>query len=984
MNCPRSLCIPFRAALSALFVAFLFGCKSKEEKIAEFLSKAETLMESGQLQEAKEPFEEALSLDHNNKVATDGLARIGEGQGRLRLAYQTLDKLKELDPEDPRTRVRLALLFLRARQFDQAQAECTFALSKEPNDSDAILIFADATDGSPSSAQSAINYLKTLDLSAPSIPIRNAAYGIIFSKIPQYYERAERFYQKALQAYPENPYILNKHAQLLRRTNRPERANESFLASTIHANGDPSFFLEYSLFKKSETQLDQARAILTQGLSIAKQHLPSLVELCKLELETKHYDSAALLVDRILGIDEDHPSGLSFKAKLNRLNNNPVEAVNTLEYAAGLYPRSANIRLELGLAYLATNQTNKAISSLRTARLLGSEPSEINILIAGANFAQEDFTEATVEIREFLGRNPEDTNMWLFLAETLIQKGSLDQAIDIYRDLISKGTEVPSLLYKMGLVQLQEKQLEEAHQSFYQSYKRSDSTFLPACEQLVRIELVRNRTNQALALLDAHEERNEITSKSTFLRGLATLQSGQAEQAQKLFKQAIELDPENAAPYFSLAEIATQQKRFDDAISHIHSYLSLEPQNLRALMTLGDLHEQKQELETAIAYYRKARDIAPDNAPAMNNLAYLYSKTPKTLEQAYNLANKARQLYPVDPIIADTLGWIVYLQGNYKWATPILQGSASSLRNRPEANYHYAKALYAMGEAKEAKSFFEIALSTSNTFHESEDASLRLSLIDKYLKPSQNDSIAQLEGHLKIEPTDPIATIATAKHYRLSGDPQKAIKVLEKALEKYPDNGYLIAELANGYQERGDTDQAFELAKRAYSIVPENSDVLKLLGTIAYQQKQHAWSNVLLLRAKASFPKDPELHFLLARSCLAVGKITQAIEFSKQALSLGNNTQELLDFIEITQALDSGTENVEARTRAKQVLERNGESLPALLYFAEFDASPDQPEAAIDRYKQILAVYQDCFIAKREIALIEAAISAKEDKEEDL
>ena len=54
--------------------------------------------------------------------------------------------------------------------------------------------------------------------------------------------------------------------------------------------------------------------------------------------------------------------------------------------------------------------------------------------------------------------------------------------------------------------------------------------------------------------------------------------------------------------------------------------------------------------------YQKVLEIDKSFAPAANNLAWNYAESNSNLDTAFNLAQKARDLRPNDPAIADTLG----------------------------------------------------------------------------------------------------------------------------------------------------------------------------------------------------------------------------------------------------------------------------------------------------------------------------------------
>ena len=74
----------------------------------------------------------------------------------------------------------------------------------------------------------------------------------------------------------------------------------------------------------------------------------------------------------------------------------------------------------------------------------------------------------------------------------------------------------------------------------------------------------------------------------------------------------------------------------------------------------------------ARAAYEEILRCSPAYVPALNNLAGLLADSPDEIERARQLAEQARSLAPDEAAIADTLGWILYQQGNFTRASALL------------------------------------------------------------------------------------------------------------------------------------------------------------------------------------------------------------------------------------------------------------------------------------------------------------------------
>lgn len=89
-------------------------------------------------------------------------------------------------------------------------------------------------------------------------------------------------------------------------------------------------------------------------------------------------------------------------------------------------------------------------------------------------------------------------------------------------------------------------------------------------------------------------------------------QLGQPDQAEKHFRDAVELDPDHAENYLFYGLLMLSQKRFQDARDNFGRALSINPCFAEALTELGYLLEQDQQLQEAESHYREAIANKPE------------------------------------------------------------------------------------------------------------------------------------------------------------------------------------------------------------------------------------------------------------------------------------------------------------------------------------------------------------------------------------
>jgi tetratricopeptide (TPR) repeat protein len=84
-------------------------------------------------------------------------------------------------------------------------------------------------------------------------------------------------------------------------------------------------------------------------------------------------------------------------------------------------------------------------------------------------------------------------------------------------------------------------------------------------------------------------------------------------------------------------------------------------------MTLGMLYDHEGSFDKGETCYRKALEIEHDFAPAASNLAWNLAQRGSSIDEALRLARIAKEQLPNSPAVMDTLGWIYYLKGNFRF-----------------------------------------------------------------------------------------------------------------------------------------------------------------------------------------------------------------------------------------------------------------------------------------------------------------------------
>lgn len=129
--------------------------------------------------------------------------------------------------------------------------------------------------------------------------------------------------------------------------------------------------------------------------------------------------------------------------------------------------------------------------------------------------------------------------------------------------------------------------------------------------------------------------------------GRQAASAGETAAAEKLWRRALELDPNHFPARFNLGYFYFQQKRFDDAAEHLRRAAELRPDDFNAHYLLGTVEIQRDRREAALESWRRALEIQPENLKLIQVMTVEYGKG-RYYQAAADLAERAVELSPYD------------------------------------------------------------------------------------------------------------------------------------------------------------------------------------------------------------------------------------------------------------------------------------------------------------------------------------------------
>jgi tetratricopeptide (TPR) repeat protein len=197
--------------------------------------------------------------------------------------------------------------------------------------------------------------------------------------------------------------------------------------------------------------------------------------------------------------------------------------------------------------------------------------------------------------------------------------------------------------------------------------------------------------------------------------GAALAQQGQLDAAGTCYEQVLELEPNHVQSLLGLAGIRKKQGNLKAAAASYERALSLDPANSVAHFHLGNVRQRERRFADAVACYRKALEISPDDAGTICNLGNALHEMGQ-LDEAFEYAQRAAEMRPHSAVAQSNLGANLQDLGRLDEAQ-LRFGRAIELEpDRAEFHHNLGSVLRDQGQATRAIEEFDRALELQAEF----------------------------------------------------------------------------------------------------------------------------------------------------------------------------------------------------------------------------------------------------------------------------
>jgi tetratricopeptide (TPR) repeat protein len=391
---------------------------------------------------------------------------------------------------------------------------------------------------------------------------------------------------------------------------------------------------------------------------------------------------------------------------------------------AGNADKSANLRVIRGLAAKHPQLPQAHFAVAQAAALAGDDEAavaaaheaqklrpdwELAVLLEAQVLQKRSPASAAKRLGEFIAAFPDARDARLSYARVLVMEKRLPEARKQFEAVAGASPANPDVIYAVGLLAYQLKDYGAA-----EDYLKRVLALPYRDPEGVRYLLGQMAEEQKLwpRAIEWYEsiKTGDHVMPARMRTASAIAKQGKLDEARAFLKRVAEENPEDAVQAtVAEAQLLRDANRHDDAFALLSEALGKQPEQPDLLYDLALTAEKLERFDLLEAHLRKLIEVKPDHAHAYNALGYSFAERNQRLPEARKLIEKALELSPEDYFIIDSLGWVLYREGD-------LKGAARELRRayggRPDAEIgaHLGEVLWVLGERDEARRIWDEAL----------------------------------------------------------------------------------------------------------------------------------------------------------------------------------------------------------------------------------------------------------------------------------
>ena len=368
--------------------------------------------------------------------------------------------------------------------------------------------------------------------------------------------------------------------------------------------------------------------------------------------------------------------------------------------------------------------------------------------------------------------------------------------------------------------------------------------------------------------------------------------AGQFDKAEISFASALAAAPAYFNALFNLGVMATYTGHHERAHEVLESALRQQPQNVDVLYRLACVEEASRQWEAAVMRLAQAAKLDPRRADVQKLLAVTTSEL-DALEDAAAAWDRYLKLEPNDDIASRERAYTAAKMGKLEQGIAGLEGYLTRHPDDPAGHYELAQAERTV-DMVQALGHLDKALALDPNYLAARMA--RGSLYYQEGKPES--AVKDLEFAASRQPDDATNLDRLGQTYQALDRMADAVRVLRRAAELAPEDSKTLLHFARALADAGQTGESKVVMDRFRQLGPEQKKSVPA-GLVEYlsltPEQRHADYRARVEKAVRDHPEEPDAQVAYLKSLIEDGNADRVATAARRLASLKPGAAVLAD-----------------------------------------------------------------------------------------
>jgi len=739
--------------------------------------------------------------------------------------------------------------YIAQENYVKAAVELRNAVQIDPKNAEAYYLIGQVEEKKQNWQKAFANYAKAAELNPNYVEarLRMAYFYFLGSNL----DKSSEIVEEILKSQPNNAAGKTIRAAIMANKGDMKGAvHEAEMVIVQDSTQIDAFDLLSAIYHK-QGEIDKALAVLDKGIASNPKNVPLRVRYSKLLAEKKDIPRAEKVLQEIITLLPKNLEPRLSLALLYSQTNQVDKAEKTLREAIQADSEDGRRYIVLADFFNGQKQPDRAKEELIAA--IKAEP-KLSIVRFSLARLYEDTGERDKagqvyrDIIDASGIKPDGLIARNRLSNLMMNEGKQDEAAKLVGEVLKENPTDNEALYIKGKLALAKRDAPSAIAAF-RSVTRDQPNFVDAYLSLAEAQMLDKNMDLAKENLQKAVELNPKSVKAHVALAKYFTYVGDLGEALKKIDAALKISPADLEAMGTKVDILHAKKDTKGAQAALEKIKKAHPDNAMGYYVLGQLYLSQKKYDSAIHEFEQAMAKSKDISVPLTSIvtANLAQHKPG---KAVTRLNAVLKEFPKHPVVHELLGEVYIFQKKYDEAE---QSVRQAIDANPKWNVPYrtlGNIYFAKGDAAKAGQVYqqglnaipdnpELQMLLAGSYERTRSYDKAIDVYEKVLsKNSANDIAANNLASVIVDHRQDPQSLKRAKElairfessrqpafidtlgwvYYKSGETDKALSLLEKAVKQAPEVPVFRYHLGMAYYKKGDLQSAkTQLAKAVES-----------------------------------------------------------------------------------------------------------------------------------------------------------------------